>query len=363
MNSESLLLLNLVRVGLGDEALADALAQKGVDSPDAPVDWHSFLGLAASQGMSPIVTDALQNLSDRGLESSLDDEAWEEERYACFGDLMASEQQWEDYTRSLGRLSEYLSRGGAERILILKGFGLALNYPQPAHRTMGDIDLFALDGKMDSAEAELAKLRRYKGRESDKVRHSHAVFNKISIENHFHFTDASNPDRDGEMEALLLREAQEHSRKVDVGEGAGVWLPSADFNAIFLIWHMAAHFTIEKVNMRQLTDWLCFLRAESGNIHWDKVEEIWSRSRKKRFADAVNGVMISYFGMDPSLVPPFERCEEDERRFMEFVLESPPLETRGIEAVVKYWRRRWNFRLAHDSHWLPALLKAVFSKI
>lgn len=25
--------------------------------------------------------------------------------------------------------------------------------------------------------------------------------------------------------------------------------------------------------------------------------------------------------------------------------------------------RRWNFRLAHDSHWRPALLKAVFSKI
>lgn len=357
MTANSVLFLKLLRVAFcSDEAL------RTLSSDNAfwqNVDWDALLSQISENGMEAIAFDGLQRLNGcDGFHSGLELEGNEDIRYEWMGLNITTEQDFEHYGKVLAALAGYLASNGAGRILVLKGYGLALNYPYPSHRTVGDIDIYSLDGK----SAEIDKLlSRFAGfnKCSRHARHSHATFHEISIENHYCFSDAvNNPRKDKALEQVLVEEALNHSRKMVI-DGVEFYVPSANFNAIFLMWHMAQHFRLENVSLRQLTDWMNFLKKESSNVDWHLVTEVWSKNYKTEFASMVNGALIDYFGMDPVLVPSLPRNHGNETKFIDFVMEAPPLKIRGIEAVLKYWRRRWNFRITQNESWFRLLMRAV----
>lgn len=357
MTENSVLLLKLLKAAFcGD----DALRSLGSDTASwQNVDWDSLLGQISENGMEAIAFDGLQRLHGcDGFHTGLDLAENEDIRYEWMGLHLTTEQDFEHYRKVIAALTRYLASRGAGRVLVLKGYGLALNYPDSRHRTVGDIDIYSLDGK--SAEIDRL-LSRFKGFEKSSchARHSHAIFHGISIENHYCFSDAiNNPRRDKALEQVLVEEALNHSRKIDI-DGVEFYVPSAEFNAIFLVWHMACHFTLEKISMRMLTDYLCFLKKEGRNIDWEKVSKVLSAGHKQRAANLINAFLIDYLGLDSSLVPPFTREAEDELRMAETIMSPGELATKGPEAVIKYIRRRWNFRISHDEHWLVPLFRSI----
>lgn len=352
MKPEYTILLKLVRAGLCPCGPADVR-----DIPDTSVtDWDALLDYAMSQGVAYIASDGLSALAEAGVHTSLDGPGNEDIRLEWLGEQMKGELEFEDYRRSLGRLVRYMVKGGAGRIMVMKGYAAALNFPHPSHRSFGDMDIFSLDGKSDAVDALLSKFPGYESRRDNEGKHSHATFDGCSVENHFRFLGGGARER--EMEEVLMHEALANSRPVDM-DGATVYVPSATFNAIFLICHMAAHFTLENVSLRQLCDWWMFLRRESAQVDWNTVVPLLERGGRKAMFDLVNGVLVRFFGMEGSLVPPFDSDGDAENRFISFVMDAAPLRTSGVEAVLKYWRRRWNFRVAYGENWTSALLRSV----
>ncbi|MBQ0025510.1 MAG: nucleotidyltransferase family protein, partial [Bacteroidales bacterium] len=307
-----------------------------------------------------IALDGVVRLEEANVPMSLDMPENQAIKYEWFGLQVSTEIKYSDNCKAIAKLFRRLEQKGLDKVLLLKGYGLSLYYPAAQHRDSGDIDIFSFEGKSEEVDRALTrKSEEEPERSSSRERHSHTSVCGVEVENHYCLCDIfSNPKRDSVVEAGLIEEAKENSRRVGLDD-AHLFLPSATFNAVFLIWHLASHLTIERISLKQLCDWYCFLKVEGRNVDWEKVGLLLKKGRKKRLADTVNGLMIRYFGLDSSLIPAFGRRPEDEVRLMEFVFDDTPLKTKGPEAVLKYLRRSWNFRVAHESGWLGPLLEAA----
>jgi len=150
LDNTKLALLKLVRLGIG----------KDFDSqfPDS-VDWHQLITLSARQGVITFASHGLQSYYEEHpqLDSAIQ---------AIFAPLYSREMDIErlqffampNYQRKLHRLfGETIARLAqfyAEHdipMMLLKGHGLSLNYPDPGLRPNGDIDVY-LFGKWQEAD-------------------------------------------------------------------------------------------------------------------------------------------------------------------------------------------------------------------
>ena len=140
------------------------------------------------------------------------------------------EKRYAEQVRVLSELTAFYHKHGIPTML-LKGYGVSLDYPIPAHRPCGDIDIW-LFGQQEHADA---LLHREKGTAINLEKHHHTVFSLdgITVENHYDFLNVHAHASNREIEKKLQELAAEPEKKVLLGE-APLYLPSVDFNALFL---------------------------------------------------------------------------------------------------------------------------------
>ena len=125
------------------------------------VDLKSVIDLAEAQGVSYVACDGLKKLyekaeSDEVIAQSLSplkSVKSESLELSWLGKTMKAERIYKHYVQDLLKLVDFFSSNGI-RTMVLKGYGLSLNYPIPAHRPIGDIDVY-LFGEADSADKML----------------------------------------------------------------------------------------------------------------------------------------------------------------------------------------------------------------
>ena len=78
------------------------------------------------------------------MELALDSPELEDLKYEWFGSVFQAEEDYKKYVEDIASLAKAYSEAGIE-MMVLKGYGLSLNYPVPAHRPVGDIDVFLND--------------------------------------------------------------------------------------------------------------------------------------------------------------------------------------------------------------------------
>ena len=161
------------------------------------------IGWSVEQGVAAIAVDGLgfandnDNLNQESLELALDSPELEDVKYEWFGAVFSCEDDYSGYLAKLRELVE-LYRSEGIRAMVLKGYGLGLNYPIPAHRPTGDIDVFLDDNDDDdpstsSGQARLPAWRRgdevirKRGIAIDYSHHHHSVFSwkGQTVENHY----------------------------------------------------------------------------------------------------------------------------------------------------------------------------------
>ena len=74
---------------------------------------------------------------------------------------------------------------------LLKGQGVAQNYPHPEHRQPGDIDVYI--GKQDYERANQLLAELGGEIESESVKHSHGHWQGVAVENHYLLTQFASP--------------------------------------------------------------------------------------------------------------------------------------------------------------------------
>lgn len=74
----------------------------------------------------------------------MDSPELEDLKYEWFGSVFQAEADYKKYVEDIASLAKAYSEAGIE-MMVLKGYGLSLNYPVPAHRPVGDVDVFLND--------------------------------------------------------------------------------------------------------------------------------------------------------------------------------------------------------------------------
>ena len=346
-------LLKLVRAAMGWESDYTL-------PPD--IDWKEVLTLATEQGVEAIAIDGYQALKAKNPHTNLTLDSLENKPLLLeyLGRLRLVEHGNMQRLAALVELSEIL-QGKQIPFLLMKGFACGQYYPNPAHRPCGDIDIYPGD-KFDESNEALKSA----GIEDEPYyyRHSAATINGVMVENHRILCDLRGPRRQTRAFEILLEAEGKKSiiEGKDVAIGgisiSGAKYPTADFNALFLPWHVSAHFAFERVTLRHLMDWTLFLIYEGKNIDVEQFQEAKQKYTYgyRKFADILTDLSIRYLKVPEQSLPSelvkdafnFDKKLAD--RVFNYMFEGKPRERDEIvwkfrwNNVRRIWNERWKYK-------------------
>ena len=293
-------------------------------------------------------------------------------KYKWFGAIMSAEQDYQTYLCALEKLAGFYKSQDVP-MMLLKGYGLSLNYPVPAHRPVGDIDIYLWDTWQEADRLVQEKL----GIAVDNSHHHHSVFGfkGYSVENHYDFVNVHSHRSSSSVEGLFKSLAQDRGRAVRhlLPGGTEIFLPSPDLNALFIARHCAAHFAAEKMTLRQLLDWALFVREHHQAVDWKR---FWAEAKKmgmEKFVLCADAIAVKQLGFDASIFhTPAEYCgfAVDARalagRVLEDILSPADFAAKGLPPVRYVWTRLrcwWHNRWKHRIVYSDSLLSTFFVQL
>lgn len=338
-------LFTLLRTAAGRERPGDG-SFSGLSAPA----WQVLYQLAVRQGVAGIVWDGILKSEQTGRLAPENAPPRELRIGWCFH-VEELERCHERQRRAIVRLAEFYRNHGIPTML-LKGHGLARCYPIPEHRPCGDIDIW-LYGHQQEADTALQAAWNIA---VDTSKHHHTTFTVegVMVENHYDFLNVHAHASNRRIERTLQHLAAQPGEEFVIGD-AHVQLPSADFNALFLLRHAAAHFAAERIVVRHVMDWAMFVEQYHAQINWPHLKRIAREMNMHRFLDCLNSLSIDWLGMDASFVPPFERNPALECRMATEIL-APEFDEAvpkgSIPKVLRFkfrrwWANRWKHRIVY----------------
>ena len=248
-------------------SLPSLLLDSAVFENMVEVDYAALHSVAIKQGVVAIVWDeVLRAIAAGEIEAEKQPSRAVKMQWA-----LAVEQVERRYSKQK-QVIEKLARFFAEhdiKMMILKGYGLSLNYPVPNHRPCSDVDIWLFeqqhmpDGstKRFSAQQKADRLlQEHFNIAIDEDKHHHTVFyiDGIMVENHYDFLNIHAHLSNRIIEERLQQLTQQPLEQVMVDD-VSVYLPSPDFHALFMLRHSASHFAAERIVIRHLLDWKYFV--------------------------------------------------------------------------------------------------------
>ena len=268
----------------------------------------------------------------------------------------------------IGKLASFYAHHGI-RMMLLKGYGLSLLYPTPEHRPCGDIDIW-LFGEQERADK---LLREEKGIRIAEGVHHHTTFSVegVPIENHYDFLNIHSHRSNREIEQELKRLAQEEAPEQIEIDRATLYLPSANFNALFLLRHAAAHFAAAEIALRHLLDWALFLKHYGEKVDWGWLERICHQQNMDRLLHALTALSIDHFGLSEAGLPAIPRDAALEERILHEILSpafSEKMPQRGILRRLwfryrRWWANRWKHHLVYREGLFTTFLQQIVSHL
>ena len=301
--------LSLVRLGIGhtdefgfkfqDSSSEATLLSAGFKS----VDWVALKALAERQGLTALVLDGLDLFMVQDSRFRVEMPA--ALRLEWIGEVLQNyEQRYKAYEKAIGFLAGFYNWHGFQ-MMVLKGYGLSLNWPNPKHRTCGDIDIW-LFGQQEAADKELVSSfmdqdSRFK---IDTSHHHHTVFEwkGFSVENHYDFVNVHYGHRNAELEKVFKGLAKDDSYYTEI-YGERVYLPSPILHALFLLRHCMQDFASAELNLRQVLDWAFFVEKHTKEIDWEWLLGTVKKYKMTDFFNCLNAICVDDLRFDAKLFP------------------------------------------------------------
>lgn len=361
------ILLKLVRIAMGWET--------DLSLPQ-DVEWAAVFELAKEQGVVAIVLDGLDICQAKNPEINLVSINDKPLLLEAIGQVQAIEISYQKHLAALKELAKILGGHGVPFIL-MKGFACGQYYPIPKHRECGDIDIYPGD-KFE--ESNRALIDTGIGIDDHYYRHSVSVVKGVMVENHRVLCDLRGPRKQTRELELQLEEEAEWSfysdKRIVVGDEtveAGRY-PTADFNALFLPWHVSAHFMFERVTLRHLLDWARFLVNEGKNINVEKFSEAKRRYSfgYGKIADILTNLSLRYLNMPTNDVPDAiitDACAFDNLlsdKVFDYMFTGQPRERDKnvwkfrLNNVKRIWKERWKYMEVYDTSVLMFTIRKVW---
>lgn len=288
MQSDYYFLLSLIRLGVGHKALSDFTS---LDS--SSVDWNKIKILSVRQELNAVVLDGIEKLPDQCRPSKSLLLEW-------IGEVLQGyEYQYKAYRHAHAELAAFY-REHQVKMMVLKGYGCSLDWPRPDHRPCGDIDIWQFGQQKKADEI----LEQKKGIKIDNGEHHHTVFywGGYMVENHYDIIMPTAVKSNKEIEPILKELAMDDSNYIEI-DGERVYLPSPNFNALFLLRHMLMHFVAVGVSIRNLLDWGFFWEKHGKAVDVNWLNDVLQRYNMRDFFNIINAICVEDLGFFSRIFP------------------------------------------------------------
>lgn len=353
--------LALVRLGIGH----------GYNGFPDEADWPAIKVLAEKQGLSAVVLDGIdrvQEFNGSKVQESLPVAI----KLEWIGEVLQNfEQRYEAYEKAIGSFAAWHQEHGF-KMMVLKGYACAMNWPRPEHRPAGDIDIWQF-GKQKEADDALEVWFKEKGLkfkiDTGHPHHTVYYWQDFIVENHYDFLNVHHHKSNVEMEAILKELGKDDSHSVELN-GARVYLPSANLHALFMLRHSMSNFASTRVALRQLLDWAFFVEKQGKDIDWPWLEGQLEHFGMKKLYDIFNAICVGDLGFDVKLFPKvqFDPVMKDrvlnEILFPECDAKTPKSIFLRIPFKYKRWKSNgWKHRLCFSESMRSAFWSGVWSHL
>lgn len=317
-----------------------------------PAMWRQAAAIASVHGVTPLAYDGMSMLPENLLVPKDIKLAWALK-------TENAELKFRGQAEVAAHLAAFFASAGI-RTVILKGFSLARCYPVPDHRECGDIDVWLCgdyakgNGTISSAGIKV---------EVHTAKHSSFTFENTTVENHLTFLDTDRYSM-GRILEPILSEIAERDGIVPMnlpGQNlpCRIHAPSADFEALFVMAHSAAHFA-GRVRLRHICDWARFLYAHAGKIDFACLESALEKAHLSRFAGIFTFIAVHYLGLGMEYTGGLLRhVNGSDMRIAERIMHdiagqafAKTLEGKSSAGILalktsRFFREHWRFRLVY----------------
>lgn len=275
--------VNEILLGLLGRALFHA--EFAFDTAAAP--WEALFAESRAQTVELLVLDALTDAERAVMPPDLA-AAWQR---AALQRLAHNEQLRYTQTQILAALA-------AARIpcAVLKGSSCAQNYPDPALRCAGDIDLLVGKEALTSARQVLESLG-YTASEEPHPVHLHMRKGAQAVE--LHHEPAGIPR--GEAGESLRRFFALSETRAELRDSLPML--SVKEQAITLLLHKLEHIVSSGLGLRQLCDWAVFVRARLTAEEWQALEPLLRSFGLLHFTKVITRICVDALALPPSAAP------------------------------------------------------------
>lgn len=213
--------------------------------------------------------------------------------------------------RCIAKVVTALREGGVEPVL-LKGQGVARNYPQPLLRECGDIDLYVGQEQFEKTCAIINGLATEKEiAEAETLLLHYAIFlGKMLIEIHPISARCFNKKANAIYQALADKGLSNNLVPINI-EGVIVNTPSDSFNAFYLFFHMQRHFLLGGIGLRQMCDWILFLHTHCGKIDSAFFESTLDALKLRTVWNMFASIAVDYLGLPVEEMPLYQSGLKD----------------------------------------------------
>ena len=189
-------------------------------------------------------------------------------------------ERWHCYQKEVQQdIVDTMARHGIET-LVLKGTHTAQYYPQPEQREFGDLDLYFYDRHKEADRVAHEVLKVVVS--NDSHHHSKYDYRGVTVESHYDFLNRHYPPSNRRYEAVLKGLA-----------------PSATFEILFQLRHLAGHFAASRITLRDLVDWALTCRALRDKADWPLVQTTAAQYGMEPFARLLCSIAERRFGIQP----------------------------------------------------------------
>lgn len=208
--------------------------------------------------------------------------------------------------------------------VLLKGFGLAMLYPNPNLRQFGDIDIFV---GIDVFHQACALLRELPGcynwgEEIESGHHYNIEFGRYPMEVHRVSADVTDP-REAAIYARIEREGlMEHPQRVNL-EGFPISIPSKEFVVFFTFYHAWHHFLTTGVGWRQISDVAVALNNYNGQFDLETLRRYLTDMHLLKPWQTFGYLMVHQLGLPETELPFYDAsCRRKAQRLYCRIMEE-----------------------------------------
>lgn len=293
-------------------------------------DWQDLFQFCYRHSIAGIVFAGLER-ADRRIPKQV--------FFEWFSDVESIKQQNAIVNNRLIAVSKWFEERGHKSV-ILKGQANDLMYPSPELRSPGDIDIW-----VDCEKIELIKLvtSQCPGAEYSIHHIKMPVFKDVSVEVHYRPIYLINWFADRRLQRYVSRIEKEQFENKVVLDGVEVGCLTNDFNVVYQLLHMYAHFFSTRNNFKQFVDYYYLLKQGLTDKQKKDAVALMKELKVLKYGRGMMWVMKEVLGLDESLLV----VESDEKVGKAILRESMQFGTFSTNKL-RYVLERFvaNFRLA-----------------